>query len=347
MEQLWIDICRTGNFRDRFGRDVELTEDDFERMVAQHNPTERGVPAVIGHPTLNSPAYGWVKSLRRKGDRLQAQFGDVVHEFAEGVRKKMWPERSIKFDSQKNLIHVGFLGAAPPAVPGLAAIEFSEDDDGYVVEFELADWRMPTVGELFRRLREWILSEKDMETADRIIPQESLTDLADRMDEIPEWFRNTVDDHERRLRHIEEPEVQRPQEFSTAMNSETTTTAASAPTNSPATTQAPATAPTSSAPPTTAATQQEPQRNEADLLERQRLLEENARLRQTIEMNEFSAFLDGPEMSERVTPGMREGAIEIFRALCSGPETFEFSSGGEQSPVTRISRVDRGVTEER
>lgn len=373
MEDQWIDICRTGTFRDRFGRDVELTEEKFDRMVAQYDPQQREAPAVIGHPTLNSPAYGWVAEMRRKGDRLQAKFRDVVHEFAEGVRKRMWPQRSIKFDAGMNLIHVGFLGAAPPAVPGLAGIEFSSEVEGIEIEYELADWRMPTVSELFRRLRDWILSEKDMETADRIIPPETLTELADRLDEVPEWYRQQMDDHERRLREMEERNdasratardsefsagvpvidathpvsslrsdppleggenpprpaqrgtpprrgLQEP-EFSTTMNSTMTTNGSAADAGNAVTTS-------------TAANESRPtQIMDPALYDRvRRLEEENAQLRETASINEFSAFLDSTEMSERVTPAMRDGAIELFRVLRAGPEEFAFASG-ESTPA--------------
>ena len=49
-----------------------------------------------------------------------------------------------------NLIHVGFLGAAAPAVSGLKEIAFSEEPEGTVIEYALADRRMTDLRQKLR-----------------------------------------------------------------------------------------------------------------------------------------------------------------------------------------------------
>jgi len=65
------------------------------------------------------------------------------------------------------LRHVGFLGAVPPAVKGLADLKFNE---GEPVSFEFSDYRAGVIARLFGRLREYLIEEKGVEAADRIVP---------------------------------------------------------------------------------------------------------------------------------------------------------------------------------
>ena len=74
------------------------------------------------------------------------------------------------------LRHVGFLGAKPPAVKGLRDAALGEADEGTVtVELALAkgDIRPHVVGgigRLLRGMREWLIGERDLKTADRVLP---------------------------------------------------------------------------------------------------------------------------------------------------------------------------------
>ncbi len=310
MEHQWIDICRTGHFTDRFGREVELTDEKLDRMIAQYDPAQREAPAVIGHPQINAPAFGWVTALRRDGDRLQAKFRDIVHEFAQGVKQRMWPKRSIKFDEEMNLIHVGFLGAAPPAVPGLAEIQFSEEPEGTEVEFELADYRMPMVANLFRRIRDWFLTQDgvDIEAANEIIPPEVITDLSDQRDEVPDWLVNRLDRIERMMRE-RTVECRETHQFGGDMDRSGTQVVASqnggldknsrgvTPPCPPQGGNTPSPPVAGSSPPGGMAA-----------LERQ-----NNELQRRLDEMEFTAFLESDEIIGRVTPGMREEVMELYR----------------------------------
>lgn len=133
----FIEVFRAGTHTDASGQTRAFTESDLDQIVANHN-AEHPAPAVVGHPKDNDPAYGWTEGLKRVGDRLLAKFHQVAPAFAQAVKDGRFRNRSIKISQGDNgwkLVHVGFLGAAAPAVEGLKPIAFSQADTGPVFEF--------------------------------------------------------------------------------------------------------------------------------------------------------------------------------------------------------------------
>ncbi len=126
----WIDICRAGNWHDMAGRDVRLDEDRLDRIIAAQSAADPA-PVVVGHPEENAPAYGWVDSLRRVGDRLQAKLRDIAPAFREAVEDGRYAGRSIALQGD-TLRHLGFLGGRAPAVPGLAPTCFASAPESVI-----------------------------------------------------------------------------------------------------------------------------------------------------------------------------------------------------------------------
>ncbi|RKZ64551.1 MAG: hypothetical protein DRQ99_15305 [Candidatus Parabeggiatoa sp. nov. 3] len=122
----WIDIFKTGLQTSSSGDKEQWTEEKLDEIISNFGQLDQNeVPVVIGHPKMDSPAYGWVDKIRRVKNKLQVKFRDLVPEFITGVKEKRWPNRSIRLahtDKGWRLIHVGFLGAAAPAVKGLKPI---------------------------------------------------------------------------------------------------------------------------------------------------------------------------------------------------------------------------------
>ena len=129
----WFDVFRCGTHVDRFGREVTVTEDDIDRAISSYE--KDSAPIVVGHPALNSPAYGWIGAFRRVGDVVQAKASQVADEFADLVQRRLYKNRSLAFGPGLKFRHVGFLGAQPPAVKGLKDIQFSDEEDYMTVEF--------------------------------------------------------------------------------------------------------------------------------------------------------------------------------------------------------------------
>ena len=119
----WIDVCRTGAWRDMNGREVRLDAPRLDRIVAAYGRADPA-PVVVGHPATDAPAYGWVEGLRRVGDRLQAKLGQIAPAFRRAVESGQYSGRSIALQGD-TVRHVGFLGGTAPAVPGLAPTRFA------------------------------------------------------------------------------------------------------------------------------------------------------------------------------------------------------------------------------
>jgi len=137
-----IEIFRTGQHRDMGGRSLKFG-DEILSQIADYDPTNPA-PIVIGHPRDNSPAYGWIKAIRKVGDRLRAIPEKLNPDFEALLKQGAYRRVSASLfppDSPANpspgkwsLRHLGFLGGAAPAIPGLALPEFAADQ-GLTFEF--------------------------------------------------------------------------------------------------------------------------------------------------------------------------------------------------------------------
>ena len=128
----WIEIFAGGPQTDSAGNTHDGDE-IIDRALATFNPREHEPPVVVGHPKTNGPAFGWVSALKREGGKLLAKFKDVNPEFAAMAKAGLFKKRSASFYPDGRLRHVGFLGAAPPAVKGLADVRF--EDEGSEFQF--------------------------------------------------------------------------------------------------------------------------------------------------------------------------------------------------------------------
>lgn len=130
-----IEIFKTGTHTDSQGRKLTVTTADLDKIVNGYDPAKHEAPVVIGHPKTDHPAWGWVESLKRVGDKLFYTEKDTVPEFNEMRSQKMFKKRSISLYPDGTLKHIGWLGAQPPAIKGLQDVGFSEADDCTTYEF--------------------------------------------------------------------------------------------------------------------------------------------------------------------------------------------------------------------
>lgn len=184
-----IHITKTGKHTASNGNEVDFTEERLSTSAAVYDPELSQAPIVIGHPKTDDPAYGWIKSLDfvdgnmfAEPDQVEAQFEEMVKDGRFGTVSASWytPDHSGN-PSPGNyyLKHVGFLGAAAPAIKGLKHVEFSEGDDNCVtVEFAApTSWNLSSIARLLRGVREMIIEKFDRDTADKTIPTYEIDDL--------------------------------------------------------------------------------------------------------------------------------------------------------------------------
>lgn len=140
-----IEVFKPGTHTSNAGDAVSFSAAEVQAIASAYDPAAHDAPVVVGHPKDNAPAYGWVKGLRFDGQVLKADLGKLDPAFAELVRAGRYRRVSASFYSPASpqnpkpggyyLRHVGFLGAQPPAIKGLKAVEFSGEADTLTVEF--------------------------------------------------------------------------------------------------------------------------------------------------------------------------------------------------------------------
>ncbi len=185
-----IEILAAGRHVASDGTVHEITRADLTNLAQSYDPQLSEAPIVIGHPTLNAPAYGWVKSLIVDGDKLLAEPHQVDAEFAEIVNAGRYKKRSASLwgetspgnptPGKRYLRHVGFLGAQPPAVKGLRDVQLSSNAEG-VIDFSSQSERFAfrAIAELFRSVRDYFVESQGVEKADKLIPAWTVDTVAD------------------------------------------------------------------------------------------------------------------------------------------------------------------------
>lgn len=222
-----IHIFRPGRHTSMQGATIDFGEGDLIATAKAYDPTRHEAPLVIGHPRADAPAWGWVGGLTADEGGLFATPRQLDPAFAEMVRAGRFKKVSASFytpDSPHNpvpgvyyLRHVGFLGAQPPAVKGLAPVpvNFAEGDtDEGCVSFDFAEspGLLRWLADLFRGLREYVVEKDGTEMADRAIPSYAVSGLqemaaasAAQAAEIPAFAENLTPPKEKSMQKQETP----------------------------------------------------------------------------------------------------------------------------------------------
>lgn len=143
-----LQIFRAGTHTDQSGRTLAFSTADLAATASAYDPAHHEAPLVVGHPATDDPAYGWVAALHLQDGALEAAPRNVDPAFAELVAAERFNRISSSFflpDAPGNpvpgvyyLRHVGFLGAAAPAVKGLRKPRFDLADEGGTVTLEFS-----------------------------------------------------------------------------------------------------------------------------------------------------------------------------------------------------------------
>jgi len=184
-----IQVLRPGVHIDAGGQRVEFTEADLQAIASSYDRAAHEAPIVVGHPTMDAPAYGWASKFIYRDGALFAEADQVEEQFAGLVREGRFKKVSVSLygptakGNPKPGVwyprHVGFLGAMPPAIKGLKSVQFAESEDG-VHDFS-DTYATSTVVRLLRGMRDWMLAQFGQETADRVLPSYELDYAAEAM----------------------------------------------------------------------------------------------------------------------------------------------------------------------
>lgn len=116
------------------GKTIEFTERDLSFVASAYDRDKHSAPLVLGHPHDDQPSYGSVRGVIAEGPSLfcVADVGDSLIGLMRAGKYKKVSSSFFGPGSATNpeprayyLKHVGFLGAATPAVTGMQPIAFA------------------------------------------------------------------------------------------------------------------------------------------------------------------------------------------------------------------------------
>lgn len=128
---MWLEIFKSGSHKDTSGTSSNWDAESLDKIVNIYNrriseDKSYQAPVVKGHPQTNDPAFGWVERLARRGNKIVALLKNLDENFIDEVRTGRFKKVSIALYPDLLLRHVGFLGAAAPAVKGLNTAQFAD-----------------------------------------------------------------------------------------------------------------------------------------------------------------------------------------------------------------------------
>lgn len=138
-DALEMEVFRTGDYGER----GEWNEEALEALARDYDPRVHEAPLTLDH-AQSGPALGWVRALRRAGDRLVARVGLIPERVRGFLRMGAYTKRSVEIvrshpaTGRPYLRAVSLLGAASPAVEGLAPVAFAAGEapgDAERIEF--------------------------------------------------------------------------------------------------------------------------------------------------------------------------------------------------------------------
>jgi hypothetical protein len=305
--QDWVPIFRAGTQKDSLGREKVWTTGDLDQVVANHS-ADHPAPHVITHKELYSPfAYGRTAELKRDGDLLLAKSRDIEPQFEQLIKDGRLYERSVRLIPSATgwkLGHIAWLGAEPPAIAGLAPVQFNAEPTACDYSME---WRATsTLARMMRRMREFLIAKFGTEEADRVMPEWDVEDLSNmaaeqRAEEITEEspiapsFSAPPTQHGDAVMPHSDEDLQRARDEARAQ------------------------------------AQAEFSAQQTDL-QRQLNQERESRLR-----TEFNASITESIDAGRLTPAQAEGTVEFMLQLSREPAEFEFSVG-EGDKATKVKK---------
>lgn len=187
-----IETFRPGTHTSSQGVELVFTAEQLQDLATSYDAVNAPAPIVLGHPTMDAPAFGWAAgfSYDATRERLDADLGDDLDpQFTAAVEAGKFRKVSLALFPPSHSAnpkpghwyprHIGFLGAAAPAVTGLKPVAFADGQPFHfdagterdLVEVEFAcsasGW---AVRDALGRIRDFFIDKFGLETADKALP---------------------------------------------------------------------------------------------------------------------------------------------------------------------------------
>lgn len=174
----WLEIFKSGTHTSGNGVTKTYTDADLDHIAKTYNEQkDHEAPLVIGHPSTDAPAHGWAKELKVAGSKLLAYVDQIADGVVDSVKRGEYKKISIAIYPDGLLRHIGLLGAMPPAVKGLAPVQFAEgmEFDEYV--WATDEYRVPVVGRILSGIRDLFIEKFGLDITEKIISKFDIESL--------------------------------------------------------------------------------------------------------------------------------------------------------------------------
>lgn len=176
-----VEVFRPGTYTAMNGSTTTFSAEDVAAIAGGYDADSAPAPVVVGHPSHDDPAYGWVKGFSISEDgKLEAELHQLAPSFVDAVGEGRYRKISMSFFTPKHPAnpkpgsyypkHVGFLGGAAPAVSGLQPVQFTDEGDDLVIEYAGSAEVARISAGLFRAFRDWLIEQAGVEKANGVIP---------------------------------------------------------------------------------------------------------------------------------------------------------------------------------
>lgn len=182
----WFTAFRGGEQTDSQGNKKAWTTVELDEIVStSQERLDKGLynsaPLVVGHPNAAAPSFGWLNGFKRVNNTIEVVADKVHAAFADGVKNGLWPNRSVSIGKDENgklyLRHLGFLGAAAPAISGMDAIYNATDNEHF--DYSLDSTTPSLMSRLLRNMRDFFIEKYGIEETDKVLPNYEIDRLAD------------------------------------------------------------------------------------------------------------------------------------------------------------------------
>lgn len=131
-------IFKQGSVTSANGYEHEYTDRELDQLCRNYSLELHKAPVQIGHVDSTSPAFGWIEKLRYDRDRgVVMATVSYIDEAVEIIRRKLYQFVSATFYPPNSPNHprsghgfylksLALLGAQPPAIKGLPALDFCD-----------------------------------------------------------------------------------------------------------------------------------------------------------------------------------------------------------------------------
>jgi hypothetical protein len=147
-----IEVFKAGTHTASNGTQLTFTAEQVRAIAEGYDPVNHPCPVVVGHPDDTAPAYAWaanfaVDDTKAPTPVLSSEIHQIAPSFAAAVQAGHYKRVSLALfgpdhpsnpkPGQYYPRHIGFLGGAAPAIPGLKPVTFAGTHDKVVtLEFD-------------------------------------------------------------------------------------------------------------------------------------------------------------------------------------------------------------------